>query len=93
KRNVAMPLPIIRTRSIHAAVDVYDGQTLVLANPRVTVVSKQPTGESATNAIPEDPGKRLIVFITPTIIDPAGSPIHTPGKEPWADKIRPQPAR
>ncbi|HYT60700.1 MAG TPA: M56 family metallopeptidase, partial [Haliangiales bacterium] len=47
KRNVAMPLPIIRTRSIHAAVDVYDGQTLVLANPRVTVVSKQPTGESA----------------------------------------------
>jgi len=47
-----------------------------------------------TNTIPEDAGKRLLVFITPTIIDPAGDPIHAPGKEPFpADKIPPQPPR
>jgi hypothetical protein len=63
---------------MQAAVEVYDGQTLVLANPQMTVVSKQSTGESVTNAVPEDPGQRRLVFITPTIIDPA-------------DKIPPQP--
>jgi beta-lactamase regulating signal transducer with metallopeptidase domain len=91
KQKAPMPLPSYRTRFIHAAADVYDGQTLVLANPQVTAVSELPNGDSVTNAIPEDPGRRLLVFITPTIIDPAGNPIHTPGKEPFpADKIPPQ---
>ena len=75
---------------MQASVNVYDGQTLVLANPQVTVVSKQPTGESVTNAVPEDAQKRLFVFITPTMIDPAGNPIHTSGHEPWADRTPPQ---
>ena len=65
-----------------------------MANPRVTIVSTQPTGESVTNAVPEDAGKRLLVFLTPTIIDPAGNPIHLPGKEPFsADKAPPQQVR
>jgi len=64
------------------------------ANPQVTVTSKQPTGESVTSAVPEDAGKRLFVFLTPTIIDPAGNPIHTPRKEPVpADKSPPQQVR
>jgi hypothetical protein len=43
------------------------------------------------NAVPEDAGKRLLVFITPTIIDPAGNPIHVSGKEPFpADTPPPQ---
>jgi beta-lactamase regulating signal transducer with metallopeptidase domain/type II secretory pathway component GspD/PulD (secretin) len=89
-----IPRPIVRHQSMHASVDVYDGQTLVLANPHVTVVSKEPTGESVTNAVAEDAQKRLLVFITPTIIDPAGNPIHLPGKEPFsADKAPPQPAQ
>src|SRR5947199_3918300 len=74
QQQLPLPRPIIRHRSMHAAVDVYDGQTLVLANPQVTLTSKQPSGESVTYAVPED-GKRLLVFITPTIIDPAGNPI------------------
>ena len=94
QQQLPLPRPITRRRSMHAAVDVYDGQTLVLANPQVTAVSKQPTGESVTNAVPEDAGKRLLAFITATIIDPAGNPIHIPGKEPLpADKPPPQQAQ
>jgi len=91
KRNVPIPLPVIRTRQMRASVDVYDGQTLVLGSPSVTRVSQQSNGQSVTNAIPEDPEKRLLVFITPTIIDPAGNPIHASGNEPWADTTPPQP--
>jgi beta-lactamase regulating signal transducer with metallopeptidase domain len=84
----------VRTRRVQGKVVVYDGQTLVLGNPIVSVISRQPDGQSATNAVPEDAGKRLLVFITPTIIDPAGNPIHAPGKEPFpVDKVPPQPPR
>ena len=86
-----MPLPVIRIRQMQASVDVYDGQTLVLSAARVTQVLQQSNGQSVTNGIPEDPGKRLLVFITPTIIDPAGNPIHASGNAPWADKTPPQP--
>ena len=93
-QEARLPLTVIRTqilrsRKMQAAIDVYDGQTLVLANPQVTLTSKQPSGESVTYAVPED-GKRLVVFITATLIDPAGNPIHTPGHEPWSDKTPPQ---
>ena len=88
RAKTVLPLPLIRTRSMQASAEVYDGQTLVLANPVVSKISRQPNGQSLTNAIPEDAGKRLVVFITPTLIDPAGSPIHTPGNEPFpADRI------
>jgi len=98
-RAVGVPLmriqsQILRTRRMEAAIDVYDGQTLVLANPKVTFTSVQGIGELVTDAVPEDAGKRLLVFITPTMIDPAGNPIHMLGKEPFpADKPPPQPAR
>jgi general secretion pathway protein D len=94
QQQVPLPRPITRHRSMHAAVDIYDGQTLVLANPQVTVVSTEPAGESVTNAVPEDAGQRLLVFLTPTIIDPAGNPIHVSGKEPFpTDKPPPQQVR
>ncbi|PYK02778.1 MAG: hypothetical protein DME23_00985, partial [Verrucomicrobia bacterium] len=72
-----LPLPIMRTRQMAAGADVYDGQTLVLANPMVIKISQPPGGQSVTNSVPEDSRKRLLVFITPTLIDPAGNPIHT----------------
>ena len=67
----------MRTRQMAAGADVYDGQTLVLANPMVIKISQPPGGQSVTNSVPEDSRKRLLVFITPTLIDPAGNPIHT----------------
>src|SRR5439155_20304353 len=83
ERESVVPLPIFRTRKMAASADVYDGQTLVLGNPMVTVVSQQHDGQSTANAIPEAAGKRLLVFITPTLIDPAGNPIHARGLEPF----------
>jgi hypothetical protein len=96
KREARLPLSIIRalillSRRMQAAIDVYDGQTLVLGKPKVTFTFQQPAGEPVGFAFPEDTGKRLVVFITPTIIDPAGNPIHNSGNEPWADKTPPQP--
>ncbi|PYM11275.1 MAG: hypothetical protein DME18_14415 [Verrucomicrobia bacterium] len=82
EREAVVPLPIFRTREMAASADVYDGQTLVLGKPMVTVVSQQHDGQSTANAIPEAAGKRLLVFITPTLIDPAGNPIHASGHEP-----------
>jgi len=93
QQNVTMPLSRYRIRQMQAAANIYDGQTLVLANPMVTMISTQPNGQSLTNSVSEDPEKRLVVFITPTIIDPAGNPIRTPGGQPWADKSPPQPKR
>src|SRR6185369_7902888 len=95
-REARLPLSIIRalillSRRMQAAIDVYDGQTLVLGKPKVTFTFQQPAGEPVGFAFPEDTGKRLVVFITPTIIDPAGNPIHNSGSEPWADKTPPQP--
>jgi hypothetical protein len=95
-REARLPLSIIRalillTHRMQAAIDVYDGQTLVLGKPKVTFTFQQPAGEPVGFAFPEDTGKRLVVFITPTIIDPAGNPTHNSDSAPWADKTPPQP--
>jgi len=56
----------------------------MLASPSITEISQQRNGQPVTNSI-------LLVFITPTITDPAGNPIHPPGKEPFdAHVIPPQ---
>ncbi|HKS36572.1 MAG TPA: hypothetical protein VJW76_05245, partial [Verrucomicrobiae bacterium] len=81
-KHAHLPLPILLIRQMQAEADVYNGQTLVLGNPN---------GESVTERTPEESEKQLLVFITPTIIDPAGNPIHPPGKEPFStDKVPPQ---
>ena len=90
----ALPLPRVRTRQLQASLDVYDGQTLVLGNPVVLLTAQQPDGQSVTNRLSEDPGKRLLVFVTPRLIDPAGQPIHSRGNEPFrVDEIPPPPAQ
>jgi len=84
----------VRTRKLQGKAAVYDGQTLVLGGTTATVIARESNGQSVTNAIPEDTGKRLFVFITPTIIDPAGNPIHAPGQEPFDTNVTPsQPRR
>jgi type II secretory pathway component HofQ len=76
EQKIVLPLPITRTRQMQTTVAVPDGQTLVLGNPIQTVVRKQPNGQSVTSTSPENIEKRLLVFVTPTVIDPAGNPIH-----------------
>jgi beta-lactamase regulating signal transducer with metallopeptidase domain len=64
--RTAQPLPKFQVRQMQANVNVQDGQTLVLAGQlpsRRRVIEVQKNGD-------------LIVFITATIIDPAGNPVH-----------------
>jgi len=87
-----LPLPRFRNRQMVCTASVWDGQTLLLYNPTVTVVSKRASGDSIATVVREDRDRRLLVLITPTLIDPAGNPIHTPDNLPFdPNAVPPQP--
>jgi hypothetical protein len=87
------PPPPFRIHSRVATAEIYDGQTLVFA-PTFPMNSRRRKVGPVPDQNPAGRAKSLVIFITPTIIDPAGHPIHAPGKEPFpADKIPPQTAR
>ncbi len=75
------PLPIFRNRQIVSRATVKDGHTLVLAggsshfyaNP-IRGQALQPGTKVPTNAAPT----HLLIFVTPTLIDPAGNRINPP---------------
>jgi len=73
--------PEIRTRQVIGIADAYDGQTIVLGESAIE------RGRSDESTNPD--GRRLLVFITPTIIDPAGSPVHTPDRMPFREDAIP----
>ena len=77
------PLPGARYRSFLAAttVNVWDGQTVVLGGP---MQESDPSQKQSTNTQRQN----LLIFITPTLIDPAGNRLHTAEDMPMA---RPQP--
>ena len=92
QEKVPLPLPRFRNRQMVCTASVWDGQTLLLFNPAVTVLSKQASGDSRTTVVQEDRDRRLLVLITPTVIDPAGNPIHTPDNLPFdPESVPPQP--
>src|SRR6185369_12614188 len=68
--HVAVPvvLPKFRTRQIVTTLNVWDGQTVVLGN--FLNDGKEVTGQPSVD------DKELLVFITVTIIDPAGNRVH-----------------
>ena len=87
------PRPNLRQRQMPAAAQVWDGQTLMLGNPEFTVPDslegKVEPGESSG-----DGRKRLIVLVTPTLVDAAGNRVHTDEEMPFArDGVPAQPAR
>jgi type II secretory pathway component GspD/PulD (secretin) len=72
--KVQLPLPHFRVRSMQTQVKVLDGQTLLLANPKSTELFP---GSSYTTAKTHGPkAKSLLVFVTTTLIDSTGKPIH-----------------
>jgi len=83
KERVTVPLPKFRTRQFVSSTHVWDGQTLMIGNPL-----------DASNQIVEKPAdgkKRLIVLVTPTIIDPGGNRVHTDGATaPARSAVAPQ---
>jgi general secretion pathway protein D len=96
------PLPAFRVRQVTTTAIVWDGQTIALGGliaekvakvkDKVPVLGDLPLlgrlfrseGQSTTK-------RNLVIFVTPTIIDPAGNRIHTEDNLPYdVNKIPPQ---
>jgi general secretion pathway protein D len=89
-----LPLPIFRSRQVVTSCNVWDGQTVVLGGllaedvqkikDKVPVLGDLPfvgrlfRSESSTTR-----KKNLVIFVTPTIIDPAGNPVHRSDNLPY----------
>jgi len=80
-----LPLPHYRLRQAVAQVNVWDGQTIVIGGLTSEIVTRQPDGSTTKNPDPKPQKKQLFVFITPTIIDPAGNRVHA--DEEMAGKV------
>jgi beta-lactamase regulating signal transducer with metallopeptidase domain len=82
----AMPLPIFRIRQVCASAIVWDGQTVVLGPGSVEVEdSSHHEAAGATKKI----RKHLLVFVTPTIVDPAGNRVHSDEELPFRQNAVP----
>jgi hypothetical protein len=91
ERAVNLQAPRFRIRRLLTKARMYDGQTLLLTGPEVTEEVRQAQRETTRFSATEAPGKRLLVLVTPTVIDAAGNPIHTPGQLPFgSNQIPPQ---
>jgi general secretion pathway protein D len=96
-----LPLPIMSLRQVTTSAVVWDGQTIVLGGQitesnqsikdKVPMLGDMPLfgrffrSESSTIS-----RKRLYVFVTPTIIDPAGNRMHSEEEMPFAQTAIPR---
>ena len=89
-----LPLPMFRSRQVVTSCNVWDGQTVVLGGLLATTVEKVKDKIPVIGDLPfvgrlfRSEGQRtrkknLLIFVTPTIIDPAGNPVHTPDYLPY----------
>jgi len=90
-----LPLPRVRLRQVTTSAIVWDGQTVVLGGlisedvvhikDKIPVLGDLPfvgrlfRSESSANS-----KRNLMIFVTPTIIDPAGNPAHSAEEMPFA---------
>lgn len=96
------PLPIFRLRQVVTSAIVWDGQTVaiggLLADDTTKTKDKVPVlgdlpffGKLFQSQSTMSQKKNLIIFVTPTIIDPAGNRVHTDEDLPFAmNTIPPQ---
>jgi type II secretory pathway component GspD/PulD (secretin)/beta-lactamase regulating signal transducer with metallopeptidase domain len=99
------PTPSVRTQQMSSTVNVYDGQTLVLEGlvsediiafkDKVPVLGDLPLVGRLFRSESKNAQKRnLLIFVTPTIIDPTGNRVHSPDKNPSSpNEIPAQPPR
>jgi general secretion pathway protein D len=104
KKWVIPPLPKVRQQQMSTSVRVWDGQTLVLGGlpsetvntlkDKVPMLGDLPLVGPLFRKESKNSQKRLLlVFITPTIIDPAGNRVHTADQTPAThEATAPQPA-
>jgi general secretion pathway protein D len=88
------PLPRFRVRQVSTTAVVWDGQTIMLGGliaesvnktrEKVPVIGDIPfVGRLFRSESSKSTKKNLVVFVTPTIIDPAGNRVHTPDNLPY----------
>ena len=99
-----LPLPRLRVRQVVTTAIVWDGQTVVLGGLIQEDIRKHRDKVPFLGDIPflgrlfrsestAAEKKNLVIFITPTIIDPAGNPIHTPDNLPFDPTVLPDKAK
>jgi type II secretory pathway component GspD/PulD (secretin) len=88
------PLPRFRTRQVATTAIVWEGQTVVLgglisenvrkSREKVPVLGDIPfVGRLFRSEAADSTKKNLVIFVTPTIIDPAGNRVHSPDNLPY----------
>jgi type II secretory pathway component GspD/PulD (secretin) len=88
------PLPRFRVRQVATSAIVWDGQTVVLGGliaenvrktrEKVPVLGDIPfIGRLFRTEAADSTKKNLVIFVTPTIIDPAGNRVHAPDNLPY----------
>jgi len=88
------PLPKFRVRQVATSAIVWDGQTVVLCGLIAENVTKNREKVPVLGDIPllgrlfrsesqDSTKKNLVIFVTPTIIDPAGNRVHAPDNLPY----------
>ena len=97
-----LPLPHFRVRQVTTSAIVWDGQTVVLGGlitedvtklkDKVPVLGDLPlVGRLFRSESSATKKKNLMIFVTPTIIDPAGNRVHSEDEMPFAQSgIPPQ---
>jgi general secretion pathway protein D len=102
--QAVLPLPHFRVRQVVSSCNVWDGQTIVLGglisetitkiSDKVPVLGDIPFVGRLFQSQSSDSSKdNLVIFVTPTIIDPSGNRVHTDEDMPFAKfNIPPQPA-
>jgi type II secretory pathway component GspD/PulD (secretin)/beta-lactamase regulating signal transducer with metallopeptidase domain len=105
KQTVPVPLPKFRTQKISTVVNLWDNQTLVLSGPVTSVIQPAMDKVPLLGDLPLVGGlfrsqsktgikteKQLMVFVTATIVDPAGNRAHSDDNLPFnPTTIPPQP--
>jgi type II secretory pathway component GspD/PulD (secretin) len=98
-------LPRFTVRQVVSTVNAWDGQTVVLGDPmsetmdtikdQVPMLADLPlVGRLLRSESKTTKKKKLLVFITPTLIDPAGNRLHTEEEMPFSrDRVPAQPPR
>jgi general secretion pathway protein D len=95
-----LPLPHFRVRQVTTSAIVWDGQTIVLGGlitenvtkykDQVPVLGDLPLiGRLFRSEASQTKKKNLVIFVTPTIIDPAGNRFHSDDEMPFAQNAIP----
>jgi len=93
-QTAQLPLPRIRVRQVVTSATVWDGQTVVLGGLISETVKKQKDSVPGLGDLPLvgrlfrsesslTAKQNLLIFVTPTIIDPAGKRVNDPSNLPF----------